>query len=79
MVVIVALPVCPATRKTTVNPPDNPVEESVVFQVGMVVLTVTSCSVMSAMTALPVRLLPDAVPTNVPVTAPSRTVPDTAL
>ena len=43
------------------------------------VLKVTSCCVMSVMTAVPVSVLPEAVPENVPVICPSRTFPDTAL
>ena len=79
VLVSVAFPFSPGTLKTMVNPPDIPLEESVVFQVEIFVLKVMSCSVMSAMTAVPVSVLPDTVPTNVPVIAPSRTFPDTAL
>ena len=79
VLVKVAVPVCPGTLKTMVNPPDNPLPESVVVQVEIFVRKATSCSAMSVMTAVPVRVLPDTVPTNVPVIPPSRTFPDTAL
>jgi len=75
----VAAPLSPGTLKTMVNPPDNPLEESVVFQFEILVVKVMSSSVMSVMTAVPVRVLPETVPRNVPVIAPSRTFPDTAL
>jgi len=79
VLVSVAAPLSPGTLKTMVNPPDNPLEESVVFQFEILVVNVTSSSVMSVMTAVPVRVLPETVPRNVPVIAPSRTFPDTAL